>query len=111
MKESMKKISVTKEQIVRDLVDEIRELISVSEGSELLSIGVHGRLGVTLKWLDEDEDGTAENLAVGIIPTSGSLADRHRVDAEHLGQRLLREVQLLAQRLAGVPGHEPSLVD
>jgi len=76
----MKKITATKEEIVVRLVDEIRELISALEGSELLSIGVHGRLGVTLEWLNEDEDGTAENLVVGIICTSGSLADRHRVD-------------------------------
>lgn len=80
MKESMNKITVTKEEIVLRLVDAIGELISELEGAELLSIGVHGQLGVTLEWLDEDEDGTAENLVVGIICTSGSLADRRRVD-------------------------------
>lgn len=73
-------ITVTENAIVLRIADELRELISEADGSDLLEIGVHGRLGLTLEWLDDDKEGTADNLFVDIIFTSGSLTDRHRVD-------------------------------
>ncbi|MGI4778328.1 MAG: hypothetical protein ACRYGA_09455 [Janthinobacterium lividum] len=90
----MEKITATEKEIVPLIVHEFREWISNADGADLVRFGIHGELGVTLDWLDDDEDGTVDNLVVGIISTSGNFTNRERSDetsdfADYLNCRLL----------------------
>lgn len=76
----MQLINITAEQLGRLIADEYRSWLTTAEDHELVDAAANLKLGVSLEWVNADDAGTADNLLIYIITTSGTREFPHRSD-------------------------------
>lgn len=76
----MQTINITAEQLGALIADEYRSWLTTEEVHELVNAAVNHKLGVSLEWVNADDEGTVDNLLIYIISTSGTSTYPHRSD-------------------------------
>jgi hypothetical protein len=76
----LKTIDLTPEQLALLIADEFRSWLSTAGGSDLVDAAVNYNLGLSIERVDSGKPGTADNVSIDIISTSGTIARPCRSD-------------------------------